>query len=89
LTPPTCPVALLREVIGKSLIIHLNANLVANLGMHRVAVQKRHWSTRTVLERGFEESEELHVCGKCGAAHTRIIELIEDEMEHVTPETES
>ena len=41
------------------------------------------------LERKTEEAVEVYVCRKCGAAHKLLFELIEDELEHVTPDFES
>ena len=57
--------------------------------MHRQVVHSKHSSTATVLKMATEDSEELYVCQKCGAVHKKVVELIEDEMEHVTPEFES
>jgi hypothetical protein len=41
------------------------------------------------IERKDEEKGELYVCKKCGAIFKQLFELIQDEMEHVTPEFES
>jgi hypothetical protein len=41
------------------------------------------------IERKDEEKGELYICRKCGAVFKQLFELVQDEMEHVTPEFES
>ena len=67
----------------------MNARMPANTGMQREAVRTRRSSTQLMVERSIEDHDGVYTCKRCGKVYTRLIEVLEDEMEHVTPEFES
>jgi hypothetical protein len=42
-----------------------------------------------MVERSIEDHDGVYTCKRCGKVYTRLIAVLEDEMEHVTPEFES